>query len=137
MSNTHCTTCGAAFIASEFTTGYGTAPNGERHCYECCAMRERESMKREGTATLYLHSEARPTGFGPDARSTYVPLNVTDWPGKLRFPVRSYSKSTFRGFGWRPIPRVDVWFIGPDGATWHGINKGDNDILRCKRTKGK
>jgi len=32
--------------------------------------------------------------------------------------------------------RVDVWFRGPDGMPWHGVNYGHHSQLtHCKRVK--
>ena len=31
--------------------------------------------------------------------------------------------------------RLDVWFYGPDGYIWHGVQYGDNtQIVHCKRS---
>jgi hypothetical protein len=108
-------------------TGYGTAPDGKTACYECCAVRDREQMVRDGTAVLYLTSH-RQIPSGNHTRE------VINWPGSLRFAVTRWRHSRHGGgFG---TQRTDAWFIGPDGATWHAINRGDMDVARCKRVKG-
>lgn len=102
---------------SDFTTGYGISSDGKKHCYECCATRERDAMIKTGKATLYLTDKG-----------------VTDWPGKLQFSV--VRKNT----GSHNIARVryDVWFIGPDKHIWHGVTYGDfTQICHCNRTKEK
>lgn len=113
---------------SPMTTGYGTDPDtGKRSCYACCAAKERESMIATGRAVLYL---CAPYG-GPTGK----PYRVTDWPGELSFPVTSLQRSRHGGgFG---SQRTDAWFHGPDGYVWHAINRGDNDIARCRRTREK
>lgn len=58
--------------------------------------------------------------------------HVTNWPGSLSFPARVHSSPRGGGFG---SPRLDAWFTGPDGATWHAVNRGDNQIARCRRLK--
>ena len=105
---------------SAATTGYGTLPDGKRICYACCAERDRADMIATGKATLYLVGNVR---------------HVTNWPGALAFAVleRRISKHG-GGFG---SQRTDAWFHGPDGYVWHAVNRGDNDIARCKRTKEK
>jgi len=101
-------------------TGYGTLPDGTRHCYECCALFESGRMIAEGKTTLYLCGN-RTTGF-----------TLTDWAGYLKFPVRSMRKGRHN---WG-IPRYDVWFTGPDKRTWHGVQYGDNtQLCHCKRNK--
>lgn len=75
-------------------------------------------MIESGRATLYLTSSG-----------------ITDWPGVLKFQAqrsRTHKVRTPQGYA---MNRTDVWFIGPDGETWHGVNQGDNEVLRCKRNK--
>lgn len=115
----HCARCGAECKPQGITTGYGTAPNGDRHCFECCAEVERARMVETGRADLYLTDG-----------------EVRDWPGKLRFAARNVSRSQHRAFG-RYVPRVDADFTGPDGYVWHATVRGDMDLARCKRTKRK
>ena len=93
------------------------------HCYACCAEREKARMIESGRATLYLTSETAPTGGG------HVRHFATDWPGELKFRVHTISKGRHN----MARTRVDAWFIGPDGAPWHGVNIGDDQILRCRR----
>lgn len=34
------------------------------------------------------------------------------------------------------VIRIDVWFNGPDGHLWHGVNYGHNSQLcHCRRTR--
>lgn len=72
-------------------------------------------MVATGRATLYLDG-----------------LNILDWPGRLRFRAarRSTGRHNIAG------TRTDVWFVGPDGAAWHGVQYGQNtQIVHCKRTR--
>jgi hypothetical protein len=115
-------------VASEHgphTTGYGTDKDDKRHCYDCCAARERASMIEHGDAVLYL------TG-GLPAVYQFCDGEITDWPGKLRFKCRVKA-------GRHNMARVryDAWFTGPDGKPWHGVQYGNNtQIIHCKRVKG-
>ncbi len=96
---------------------YGKAPNGTTHCYPCCADLDREWMRSEGRIALYLTKT--------DGKWT-----VTNWPGSLEFkPIRVK-------LGCHNIAqsRMDAWFVF-EGRIWHGVNLGDNQILRCLRTK--
>lgn len=106
--------------ASAYTcgTGYGLDTQDNRSCYACCARQDIADMREHGAITLYLTGD----------RS-----RVTNWPGSLSFPVLDVVKHAHGGgFG---AQRTDCDFIGPDGMLWHGVNRGDMDILRCKRVK--
>lgn len=91
------------------------------------AEAEMEGMTETGRAVLYLVEASEASGSV---------ATVTNWTGKARFPVR-YSKRS-RHFVpnccWQ-VWRTDVWF-SVDGEEWHGVNIGDNDIVRCRRLKG-
>lgn len=103
-------------------TGYGIdSATNTRKCYACCAQSERASMISTGRATLYLTHE----GVGD--------WRVTDWPGELSF--FAYDTRRSRNGGGFGSQRTDAWFVGPDGFIWHAVNRGDNDIARCKRTR--
>jgi hypothetical protein len=108
---------------SEFTTGYGRDENERTFCYECCANRDRETMTADGRYTLYL------VGNG----TCESPREVTNWPGSLRFPVHHFHSGRHN----IARHRYDVWFTGPDGENWHGIQYGDNtQICHVRRVKG-
>lgn len=113
--------CGHMSDPSDYSTGYGIDSETHlKYCYACCAERERAAMIQHGTATLYVIEEDG------------IPVRVTDWPGKLVFPVRGYRK------GRHNIARimVSVWFKGPDGFLWYGRQVGDNNqCANFRRTK--
>lgn len=87
------------------------------YCAQACKARMIES----GRATLYLTRETIAGG--------HVRHFVTDWAGELKFRVHTISKGRHNIAG----TRYDAWFIGPDNQPWHGVNIGDNQILRCRR----
>ena len=104
--------------------GYGTYDNDKKVCYECCAKRDWDNMKATGKAALYLIQSV----------ASVVPNwpTLTNWPGTLRIPVKSrrVGRHNFAG------SRTDVWFNGPDGERWHGVQLGDkSQICRCRRLK--
>lgn len=103
---------------------YGESAIGETFCYACAALRDREAMQRDGAITLYLTR---------DRETNEHAWKITNWPGTLRFPAGRVKHSR-RGGGFG-AQRTDAWFIGPDGATWHAVNRGDNEIARCRRVK--
>ena len=150
-SPTHCATCTAPLPVNPPTggTGYGrsefsavapeapqwfkdvqrTLKQGETlerslaHCYKCCAEREKARMLETGRADLYLTRETIAGG--------HVRHFAADWAGEIKFRVHTISKGRHN----IARTRVDAWFIGPDNQPWHGVNIGDNDILRCRRVQ--
>lgn len=116
-------------------------------CYTCCAARDKEDMIATGKATLYLTLAVKPlppryhehfTYFSKergmcrrDEKGSYG--TVTNWPGTLTFDL-TYAKA---GLHHRAETRYDVWFKGPDGSRWHGVQYGENtQICHCRRLKG-
>ena len=93
------------------------------HCYACCAEREKARMIDSGRAVLYLTRETIAGG--------HVRHFAADWAGEIKFRVHTISKGRHN----IARTRVDAWFIGPDNQPWHGVNIGDNDILRCRRVQ--
>jgi hypothetical protein len=83
-------------------------------------------MIETGRITLYLVKRAHPEN---PSLSQYF---VTDWTGKLEFRVGGAVRHSPHGGGFGS-QRTDAWFTGPDGKTWHTINRGDMHLARCKR----
>lgn len=88
------------------------------------ARAEVEAMKEHGCAVLYLHTVDNKTTIG-----TWT-LQAPTFPVNHSKTSRHYVPNC-----WRQVKRTDYWFTGPDGKAWHGVNIGDNDIVRCKRLK--
>lgn len=141
MSEFICADCQSAKpIESQGGTGYASLADGSKICYQCCAVRDAELMRTDGRAVLYLsvdHDSLEDAGVSHEynTRNGIHPRNygwiLTNWPGTLRlipFRVRKGRHNIGR-------IRFDVWFTGPDGKAWHGVNIGDNQICRCKRLK--
>lgn len=119
-----------------FTTGYGYDREGKTHCYDCCAANERQNMLDTGRATLYLVKESEVTESEAAKLGTlhHARWAVTDWPGKLRFPVYHAPR---KGAHNMARTRYDVWFTGPDGKRWHGVQYGEwTQLCHCRRLKG-
>jgi len=112
-------------------TGYGYDAKGWKVCYACCGKRDLADMIETGTATLYLTGGKGSTY--PLNHGAHSPLDIINWPGTLR--IRAHYSTLAKGGGGFGSNRIDVWFTGPDGKAWHGINRGDMDILRCRRLK--
>jgi len=124
--NTSCRDCGVTLptMPTGHTggTGYGLTNDGWRVCYFCCGQRDKAKMIAEGRAVLYLTRECKTTGGNC--------WRVTNWPGSLAFPATA-RKGRHNIAG----TRHDAWFTGPDGFIWHGVNIGDHELLRAKRTR--
>lgn len=119
-------------------TGYGTLPDGTKHCYTCCASREREQMRKTGRATLYLSMTG--DAHTPEGNSLVRPIpgrryygshKVTDWVGHLNLPVNVIYVGRHNIARYR----YDFWFTF-ENETWHGVQYGNNtQIAHCKRLK--
>lgn len=111
---------------ASITTGYARTSDGQRICYACAADRERADMIATGRATLYLVDSQASIGRA---------WTVQNWPSSLCFPV-THTRKSARGGGFG-ADRIDAWFAGPDGYVWHAVNRGDNQVARCRRMKEK
>jgi len=118
---------------NSFTVGYAVDHFDNKICYNCCGYEDKATMILEGKIVLYLSkSDKKEKIIGCSERDIW---EITNWPGTLRFKCYGPPKKS-----WHNIARnrYDVWFPGPDGFDWHGIQYGENNQLcRCKRTKNK
>jgi hypothetical protein len=107
-------------VHKQGSTGYAYQGNakGPRAliCYECCGLRDKETMIADGKTMLY-----------------WIGDYVVNWCETLKFKV-NHTRTGKHNIARR---RYDIWFTGPDGKPWHGIQYGDNtQICHCKRVKG-
>jgi len=111
---------------SNITRGYGLDEQGNRHCFECCAKRDAKHMIKDGKTTLYLCDMVRSSRF-----DTQFSGRVTNWPNSLSFKCQGHTgRHNMAG------TRYDIWFKGPEGNMWHGVQYGENtQICHCKRVK--
>ena len=124
MRTNRCSKCHETISAPEpgsCTTGYGTDKRGRKVCFACCAIADREYMRKNGKIDLYLvHAK------NPISQQTW---EVTNWPGTLRFPCASPRKGRHNIAG----TRYDVWF-DCDGDTWHGVQYGEyTQVCHCSK----
>jgi len=128
-----CDECRAAISAPNQVltcgTGYAQTRDGKTICYACCGKRDRQTMIDTGHSRnlpLYLVTK-------PDSAGTPI-WEVTNWPGSLRFRVSGMRKGKHN----IARTRYDIWFNGPDGFEWHGVQIGEwTQIVNCRRTKTK
>jgi len=118
-----CHTCGENIIHTDtLTTGYGCDKDDNKVCFSCCGKEDARVMATDGKITLYLtHDELISYGRGA----------VSNWPGTLIIPctVRKGRHNIAR-------TRYDVWFTGPDGSQWHGVQYGENtQICHCRKLR--
>jgi len=119
-----CSVCGEHKThESDISTGYAKYPDGSLVCFDCCADLDRKAMKQDG------HSKRLPLYLSPGDDGKW---RVMNWPGTLRFPVKRLKRGSHNIAG----SRYDVWFNGPDGHEWYGVNYGeDSQVCHCRRTK--
>lgn len=116
---------------SNFTRGYGTDSDGNRHCYKCCAKHDREQMLKDKRATLYLNIHKPAKVSCGDFGTRVTVAEISNWPGSLKIPVyrMSTGRHNFAGI------RYDVWFKYA-GKQWHGVTYGeDTQLCHCKVVK--
>ena len=118
------TCCGYIFDSGEHGTFSpdGKVPYTKEQADEhnrILADAEWTGMLKHGRGTLYLTIKE---GY----------WSASDWPGINRVPIHAQRRS-FHNFAGQN-GRTDVWFR-LDGSDWHGVNIGDNQILRVKRSK--
>ena len=101
-------------------TGYALY-GGKRICYECAGKRETKEIGKKVAGSKHLFYLTKKDG-------KYV---VTNWPSTIRYTVTAMRKGRHNIAG----ERVDVWFQDHLGRKWHGVQIGDNEILRAKRLK--
>jgi len=81
------------------------------------------ALKQRGRGVLYLDLSGT-----NDARA----CTVETWDGGTKIPGRITRVSWHNMAGSRGRTDVDFDF---DGSRWHGVNIGDNEILRVRRCK--
>lgn len=136
-TSTLCADCGAECVHGRISAGYATiAETGVKVCYPCNAIRERADMIASGRAYLYVtefhtaqcRKYQAQTGWKCGMPDDY---RVTTWASEHMGTVTRVKHGRHNIAG----HRLDVWFTVTDGAQWHGVNIGDNQVLRCKRLK--
>jgi hypothetical protein len=104
---------------------------------------EIQAMRDNGKGLLYFYYTRKPECTLENPRwkieqnggFTYSDFKVSNWCGSWK--VSAYARRSLSAAFGGPIDRWDVWFTGPDGKQWYGVNKGDNQILRARRLKGR
>lgn len=134
MSKRTCSMCKAHIFPKKF----GVVYKGKRKqylCFGCCADVDRERMKNEGKATMYLqyvspcHNPQFTSGGINLTASEYV---VSNWTGSLTMVTTKVQVGRHNMTG----RRWDVWFRMND-QKWWGVSYGNNtQLLHCKRIKG-
>ena len=130
-----CTMCKKHFVHTDnLTTGYGVDKDGNKVCFSCCGYEDKAEMILTGKAVLYLTKTDEDVplssmGLQPLKKRYYV----TNWPGTYKTHCTYHKKGRHNMAG----SRYDVWFTGPDGLPWWGVQYGENtQICHCKRIKG-
>jgi hypothetical protein len=116
------------------TTGYGTDADGKRHCFECCAKKDRERMRNMAPGekiTLYLTRDKDKTVKTPAGVTLGSQWHVSNWPGTLKVPCGLPKAGRHNIAG----TRRDVWFCA-EGAQWWGVQYGEwTEVVHCTKLK--
>lgn len=96
------------------------------------AEAEVDQAKKTGKGIFYLTWTQNPNDKIPGIKRYYVGT----WDGSHKW--NCYVKCSHHNFAGRD-GRRDVWFNleQEPGYLWHGVNIGNNDIVRCKRLASK
>jgi hypothetical protein len=84
------------------------------------------TAKKTGKAIFYVF------GRGSNAKIDLDKLRVGTWTGKTKWSCTK-ARSSHHNFAGRN-GRLDLWW-NIDNQKWHGVNIGDNDIVRAKVIK--
>lgn len=101
---------------------------------------ERDAMIEQGRGTFYLTKDRPPcTPDNPrwkqESAGTWCYKNykVSQWSGTWMSPQVYVQAGKAYGFCYTDC--FWVWFTGPDGKKWYGVNKGDMDCFTGRRLK--
>ena len=132
------TMCDCGHVESEhsdFTRGYGVNRDGKKHCYACCAEKDKQEMREHGDIMLYLQEAVEKAHVWDKRLKKHIlgdrPMlaesKLTNWPGSLEFKLYAITHGFHSAFG-GVTTRVDVWFIF-EGFVWHGVQRGEMNYL--------
>ena len=111
--------CGHIAKSSGISTGYGTDKDNKKICFKCCGKNDRKELIETGKSFGYLVKKGNGWYF-------------TNWPGSFEIRVLS-TRQSHHNFAGRN-GRTDFWLFF-EGHNYHGVNIGDNQCARLKRTK--
>jgi hypothetical protein len=118
-----CRTCGkveANDKTGTYGVNYSVDLRGRKHCLDCAHKRELKDAIKTGQFTAYLVDDTATSG------------RIVSFHGLEFAKVHGIRRSWHNMAGRNG--RRDVWFRMA-GRTWHGVNIGDNQIVRCKALK--
>jgi len=101
---------------------------------------ERDSMIANGRGTFYLtYDRPKCTPDNPRWKQEnagtwhYSNYRVSQWTGEWKAAWCYVDRKHSYGFCY--VEARHVWFAGPDGKKWYGVNKGDRDCFTGRRLK--
>ena len=119
-----------AYGPHKIETGTGDPTDEEIKAHNSLlALAERGAMIRAGVGTFYLTKKGKDVCYPASVEKA----EVSQWDGSWRSPwcfVRSGHS-----YGFCYVKTYWVWFTGPDGKKWYGVNKGDMDCFTGRRLK--
>jgi hypothetical protein len=107
------------------STGYGCLENGDKVCYACCAIQDKQWMKEHNNITLYL------TLPHPLKPGQYIRGHIGNWPSTLTYPAQiKAGNHNIAGV------QYSVRFIDDTGQQWYGRQAGNNtQLCHCKKIR--
>lgn len=122
---------GAYDPQGKVSTGEGPS-EAEIHTHNAIlAKAECAAYAKRGKGTFYLVNRKRTDQWG--GRKEYraeVKLFTEEWLAPWVYVEHFYAAAFGGG-----IDAFKVWFTGPDGKKWYGINKGNMDCFNARRLK--
>jgi len=132
----NCTICHRVNDGTKYVLGYLPATKETiTCCLNCASTFEREELDKSEKSVWYILSKT-PDSDPRNAYPNTYPASGQCWIGNaMRVSGRYKSRRIHSPIGGR-IQRINVWFSHND-KHYHGVNLGDNNIVRCKRIKHK
>lgn len=96
------------------------------------AKAELDHAVKEGRGTFYLQKAPWQTNAKGERFRSLSHDTVSQWTGTWKgkaFVREGYS------YGFCRVKTNWIWFTGPDGKQWYGVNKGDQSCFTGRRLK--
>ena len=118
-------------ITTGSSAGFAQDDKGNKICYACCAIQDKQWMQDHNTITLYLTIN-EPEPFYQRVRQGYwAKGKVTNWPGSLSYPCTIKAGK----HNWARV-QYSIWFTDDTGQRWYGRQVGNNtQLCHCRKLK--
>ena len=118
-----------AYGPNKVETPQGAPTQAEIDAHNCILSKaERDAMIQKGVGTFYLSERKKDICYGGNVYQAKVSQWV-GWNAPWSFVRKGMS------YGFCSVVAYYVWFTGPDGKKWYGVNKGVMDCFTGRRLK--